>query len=279
MSGDASTAMDQPSAMPRQRRSDVRLAASLLTAAAIVGLGFAVKLMPGKGVDASALPVETKPAPFADLREAKPEAVKPRPEVPEETKADASGSADAKALDGALKRSATLIAAKRYDEAIVTLNQARPLAGNSAKAYQQIGRALLGKGDASTARDFFTKAIDLDPNLAEAYFDHATASESLGDLQTALGGMRSFLHLVKDANPYRLQVAQARSAIWEWEAQLGRGPWGPTKGVPPGFTAEQIKRDGKGVGVMMQKPETLRPDGTMDFEIKSGQRFPELWKK
>ena len=138
---------------------------------------------------------------------------------------------------------------------------------------------LIGRGEHAVAHDFLNRAINLDPALAEVYFDHARASEGLGDRVSALGGMRTFLHLVKDSDPFRLPVAQARSAIWEWEAQLGRGVYGPTKGVPPGFTAEQIKRDGKGVGTMMQKPETLRPDGTMDYEIKAGERHPNLWKK
>ena len=26
------------------------------------------------------------------------------------------------------------------------------------------------------------------------------------------------------------------------------------------------------------RPETLRPDGTMEYEIKAGDRFPELFK-
>jgi tetratricopeptide (TPR) repeat protein len=256
-------------------RKDYRRLAFASLVAVIMGLGYLVKLLPGRGIEASRQPTATDRTAFAGLREVSPELRAPHAEAPEMPKPDGQGDE----LKNALKQAESLNTAGKYDDAIKTMNRVRPLAGNSARAYLQLGRALQGKGDHATARDFFTKAIDLDPTLAEAYFDHATASESLGDLETALGGMRSFLHLVKNPDPYRLQVAQARSAIWEWEAKLGRGPWGPTKGIPPGFTADEIKRDGKGTAVKMPKPETLRPDGTMDYEIKAGNHFPDLWKK
>lgn len=171
-----------------------------------------------------------------------------------------------------------LIEAKRFDEAVQLIDRAGQLAPDEPRAYVQMGHALKGRGDFAAAQFFFERAIDLDPTFSDAYLGFAEASEGLGDLESALGAMRSFLHVVEDADPYRLKVAQARSAIWEWEAQLGRGPWGPTRGIPPGFTADEIKRDGRGVGVKMQKTDTLREDGTMDFEIKAGDRFPELFK-
>ena len=256
-------------------RQDYRLLALFSLVLAIVALGYFVRFLPSRGIEAVPAPVKSGQSGFAGLGPMGPESPVAIPEEGE----DLLSNVQSKELASALKQSESLIGAGKYDDAIRALNQVQPLAANSALAYRQLGRALLGKKDYATARDFLAKAIDLDPTLAEAYFDHAAASEGLGDLEGALGGMRSFLHLVKNADPYRLPVAQARSAIWEWEAKLGRGPWGPTKGIPPGFTAEQLKRDGKGTGVMMQKPETLRPDGTMDYEIKAGKRFPELWKK
>lgn len=260
---------------PNRTRKDFRLWALTGLLMAILLIGVLVQWLPGRGIEVSTrVPAQPVKLNLSALREdvkmsqsARSEAIPMLPPV------------QADELRQALMRASAQIEARKFDEAIRTLNQARPLAGDSAKAYHLLGRALLGRNDYTSARDFIERAIDLDPTLAEAYFDHARASEGLGDIPSALGGMRSFLHLVENADPYRLPVAQARSAIWEWESQLGRGPWGPTKGIPPGFTAEQIKRDGKGVGTMMQKPETLRPDGTMDYEIKAGKRYPELWKK
>jgi tetratricopeptide (TPR) repeat protein len=239
-------------------------------AAATAALGYLVKSSPGNGIDTARLGNKAPLAGFSAL----PQSSAKSTVVPESSPAPmVEGS-----LTKALKVAARQIDAGQFDDAVSTLNQVRTVATGSAEAYRQMGRALLGRGDSAMARDFLAKAISIDPTQASTYFDYARACEATGDLETALGGMRSYLHLVKDNDPFRLPVAQARSAIWEWEAQLGRGPWGPTKGVPPGFTAEQIKRDGKGTGIMMQKGP-VRPDGTSDFEIKSGERFPELWKK
>ena len=239
----------------------------------ILLIGAVLQRLPGRGIEVSTQ-VDTEPSKpvLSALRENAAAVSAAREDIAPE-------SAPGDDLGRALKQARAQIEAGKFDDAIRTLNPMRPQAGNSAPTYHQLGRALIGRGDYAVARDFLAKAIDLDPTLAEAYFDHARASEGMGDKVSALGGMRTFLHLVKDADPFRLPVAQARSAIWEWEAQLGRGVYGPTKGIPPGFTAEQIKRDGKGVGTMMQKSETLRPDGTMDFEIKAGERQPNLWKK
>lgn len=255
---------------PRKDRRPWALAGLLL---AILLIGTLVQWLPGRGIEVSMrVPADAPKPNLAALREGAPA----NPAVGSETVHEVAPVGE---LGRALKQAREQIDAEKFDDAIRTLNQVRPLAGDSAPAYHQLGRALIGRGEYAVARDFLAKAIDLDPTLAEVYFDHARASEGLGDRVSALGGMRTFLHLVKDADPFRLPVAQARSAIWEWEAQLGRGVYGPTKGIPPGFTAEQIKRDGKGVGTMMQKPETLRPDGTMDYEIKAGERHPNLWKK
>lgn len=258
---------------PRRARKDRRPWALTGLVLAILLIGALVQWLPGRGIEVSTrVPAENSIPNLAALGEESATNPTARGEAVQEV--DPVGE-----LGRALKQARAQIEAGKFDDAIRTLNQMRPLAGNSAPTYHQLGRALIGRGDYAVARDFLQHAIDIDPTLAEVYFDHARASEGMGDRVSALGGMRTFLHLVKDADPFRLPVAQARSAIWEWEAQLGRGIYGPTKGIPPGFTAEQIKRDGKGVGTMMQKPETLRPDGTMDYEIKAGERHPNLWKK
>ena len=250
-------------------RRDYRLRAIALLAVAVFAFGMLVQLAPSRGIEAE------PDAPFANL---KLTAIKrdtgPTPETAHTPPAPPPTSR----LDRALADAAKAIEQGHHDEAIRTLDRVRPEALGSAAAFHLIGKALIGKGDFEVARDFLSRAIDLDPTRAEAYFDHARASEGLDDLQSALGGMRSYLHVETNNDPYRLRIAQARSAIWEWEAQLGRGPWGPTRGIPPGFTAEMIKRDGKGVGVVMQKPDTLQPDGSMEYEIRAGELQTHLFK-
>jgi hypothetical protein len=136
-----------------------------------------------------------------------------------------------------------------------------------------LGEALEGRRDYAVARDFYVAAIDRDHYLSDAYWGVATSSEQLGELDSAIGAMRSYLHTERDPDPQRLRINQARSAIWEWESKLGRGPWGPTRGIPPGFSADEVKRDGRGVGVKMQLPETLQADGTWKNEIKHADKI------
>lgn len=268
------------------RPRDVRALALAFVAISIASLAYLLTLLPSRGVDGSTMGTSEQSAKgaFSGLEA-----------VPAQREAEASQAAEsladprvdpeghvrqARAQQGAelLAQAEKMIEAGRFADAVEQIDRAGPLAPDNPRAYEQMGRALQGTGDAAGARFFYERAIDLDPRFADAYFGFASASEDLGDLEAALGGMRSFLHVVDNPDPYRLKVARARSAIWEWESQLGRGPWGPTRGIPPGFTAEEVKRDGRGVGAKMQRPETVRPDGTMEFEIKAGDRFPELFK-
>lgn len=256
-------------------KRDFRPRAIVLLAGSIFAFALLIQYIPSRGVEVGSEPPPESASPFGSLNlTTTARDAKPRPE----SSVTESGAPLSPRLRQALAGAESAIKHGRHDEAIRTLNRVRDEALGSSAAFHLIGKALIGKGDFATARDFLSKAIDLDPTRAEAYFDHARASEGLNDLPSALGGMRSYLHVETNSDPYRLRIAQARSAIWEWEAQLGRGPWGPTRGIPPGFTADMLKRDGKGVGVMMQKPETLKPDGSMEYEIRAGELQTHLFK-
>ncbi len=177
------------------------------------------------------------------------------------------------ANDRLLDAARVLLGSKNHDQAIELLNRNRETLRTRPEAYLLLGRALEGKRDYLMARDFYLAALDREPMLADAYWGVATTSENLGDLEFALGAMRSYLHTERDLDPQRLRINQARAAIWEWEAKLGRGEWGPTKGIPPGFSAAELKRDGRGAGVKMPLEETRRPDGTMQYEIKHADKI------
>ena len=263
---------------PGRKRRDYRLPALALVLACAAAIGGLVQIMPGRGVEAPSAASQTAhaalPAGFETLREGTAEQ---KPEsMPAAEQHESNGDPAAKRSKeiGELLRSAQKsIREARYDEAMTTLNRAGPLDPQHAPTYLAMGHALAGKRDFAQARRYYEAAINFDPLLADAYFAHAAASEQLGELEAAVGGMRSFLHTVKNPDPYRLQVAQARSAIWEWEAQLGRGDWGATRGIPPGFTAEEMRRDGKGMGTKMPIPGSTGPDGMSQYEIKTSDKF------
>lgn len=261
---------------PRKRR-DYRPAALASVFGGIVLLGAVVSMFIGQSPSTSVQPSTAAKPSLADLKEAPAgktsKLAEVEPPAPKIDPKDPQGSQAERILNEA----AAQIKARRFEDAIRTLHDARPLLQKHAQAYLLLGRALEGRKDYATARDFYEAAIDRDPFMSEAYWGYATASESLGDLEAAMGGMRNYLHTEKNRDPQRLKIAQARSALWEWESQLGRGPWGPTKGIPPGFTREELKRDGRGVGIKMPLPETATPDGRMKYEIKHQDKF-QLFK-
>lgn len=114
-----------------------------------------------------------------------------------------------------------MLHAKQYDFAIKALHRVIELAPQMAEAYVNMGYALIGLENWPAARDFFNTAIDMRPFQANAYWGLAIALEELDDLEGALGAMRTFIHLSPPNDPF---LRKARSALWEWESALKRGP-------------------------------------------------------
>jgi Flp pilus assembly protein TadD len=101
--------------------------------------------------------------------------------------------------------------------ALEALERVIELAPRLPEARVNAGFALLGLERPDRARQQFETAIDLRPGQANAYYGLGMALEALGDIEGALGAMRSYVHLAKaDARHVRL----ARSAIWEWQGML-----------------------------------------------------------
>jgi Tfp pilus assembly protein PilF len=125
-----------------------------------------------------------------------------------------------RALREQFNNASGLLQARRYEDAANALQQVLALAPRLPEAHVNLGFALLGLGHASAARRSFEQAIDLRPEQANAYWGLATALEQRGDLELALGAMRTYLHLSNTDDPARR--ARARAALWEWEVRLGR---------------------------------------------------------
>lgn len=263
---------ERPATAVRRRR-DRRLVTAGLVLVSIAAIGTMVHWLINREETGTVLPAAIpETAPFAGMPAGSPALVpmaEVEPQLPKVSPTDKPGSEATEVM----KLAAADIKAKRYDDALRRLSLARPLIQQYPESYLMLGSALEGKKDYAAARDFYNAAIDRNPYLSEAYWGFATSSEQLGDLPSAIGGMRNFLHTQPSPDPNRLKVVQARSALWEWESQLGRGPWGPTKGIPPGFTREELKRDGRGVGIKMPILESKTPDGTMKYEIKHQKKY------
>lgn len=129
-----------------------------------------------------------------------------------------------------------LLHAKQYDYAITALDAVLEMVPDMPEAYVNMGYAFIGLKEFGPARGAFEKAIDLKVDQINAYYGLAIAFEGQGDLEAALGAMRSYIHLSPTDDPF---LAKARSAIWEWEGQLGR-----IRGVevaPEGTKGESVK--------------------------------------
>jgi tetratricopeptide (TPR) repeat protein len=83
-----------------------------------------------------------------------------------------------------------------------------------------MGFTLIELGNYAAAGDFLRSAIEQNPYQANAYYGLALISEQAGDLETALGAMRSYIHLAGPDQDERF-VRRARAALWEWGERLG----------------------------------------------------------
>ncbi len=142
---------------------------------------------------------------------------------------------DAALIKERFEQAVALMHAKQYEYAITALNQILDLQPDIPEVYVNLGFSYLDMGQNDTALGAFTKATDLRPGQANAYFGLAMALDGKKDYEGALGAMRAYIHLSKPDDPW---LAKARSAIWEWEGQLGRIP-GVTE-VPDGAAKSEL---------------------------------------
>lgn len=120
-------------------------------------------------------------------------------------------------IDTRFQQAVAMLHAKEYDYALKALHRVLDLSPQMPEAHVNMGYALFGLKRYSAARDFFTSAIELRPEQANAYFGLAISLGQLGDLQGALGAMRTYLHRSKQEGKHQ---RRARAAIWEWETTL-----------------------------------------------------------
>ena len=108
-----------------------------------------------------------------------------------------------------------MLHAKQFEHAVTALHRVLVLAPQMPEAHVNMGFAMLGLKRTKEARDFFDGATALRPEQANAYYGLALAHEAAGDLASATGAMRTYLHLARNERSEHL--ARARAALWEWE--------------------------------------------------------------
>ncbi len=118
------------------------------------------------------------------------------------------------------QQAVVMLHAKQYEHAATALDRVLTLDPKLPEAHVNMGFAMHGLGRNAQARRFFEGAIDLRPQLANAYYGLALAWEAEGDIAMATGAMRTYLHLARDERPEHL--SRARAALWEWESRGGR---------------------------------------------------------
>lgn len=133
-------------------------------------------------------------------------------------------------LQQRFQQAAMMLHAKEFDHAVTALHRVLELAPRLPEAHVNMGYALMGLDQPEAARGFFNAAIELNPRQANAYYGLAIADEARGDYESALGGMRTFLHFARPDDPFAIR---ARSAIWEWEGKLGRHAAGAAPAPDP----------------------------------------------
>jgi len=119
------------------------------------------------------------------------------------------------------EQAVVMLHAKQYEHAATALHRVMTLAPRMPEVYVNMGYAKLGQELPHEALVFFETATELKPAQANAYWGMAVALESSGDLAGALGAMRTFLHLSSGDDNF---ARRARSALWEWQEALARGP-------------------------------------------------------
>lgn len=134
-------------------------------------------------------------------------------------------------IDLRFRQATAMLHARQYDYAVKALHRVLELSPKLVEAHVNMGYALIGLQQYRAAHDFFQGATALRPTQVNAYYGLATALEGMGDMEGALGAMRTYIHLSNPNDPY---LAKARAALWEWQEglQTSQGNGGAGKAAP-----------------------------------------------
>ena len=196
----------------------------LLVVTAILTVGLLLRSLPGEW----SLTTETKR--LTDQIESRPEVSTPQPsfdmqqwrlaEAQADPDRDPIGHSQQQRLEQLkvlFEHGAHLMQQGQYQQASRALEMVTQLSPRLPEGYVNLGFALYELQDTQAALEAFEYAAKLNPYQSNAYYGAALSYEQLGDLEAAMGNMRSFIHLSQPDNRF---LARARAALWEWEQRL-----------------------------------------------------------
>ncbi|MEW7989747.1 MAG: tetratricopeptide repeat protein [Candidatus Thiodiazotropha sp.] len=117
-------------------------------------------------------------------------------------------------LDGLFSNAVGLLHTGHFEAAAGAFGKLVELAPWMPEAEVNLAYALMGLGQYGMAQRHFNRALELNEHQLNAYYGLAIAMEQQGDMDSALGAMRVYVHLAKAGDPY---LRKAWAAIWEWE--------------------------------------------------------------
>lgn len=123
------------------------------------------------------------------------------------------------AIDREFGEGVRLLNARQYQAAASALHRVLELAPQMPEAHVNMGFAMIGLDKPAMARDFFEAAISLRTTQMNAYYGLAIALEATGDIEGAMGAMRTYVHRSQPDDPF---VRKANAAMWEWEEQIAK---------------------------------------------------------
>jgi tetratricopeptide (TPR) repeat protein len=101
-----------------------------------------------------------------------------------------------------------------FQQAVVELHKLLKFSPFMVEAHVNLGFSFLALEQLQPAANAFSYALELNEYQANAYYGLALIAEQEQDYQTALGAMRTYLHLRSDDQ----YIAKARAAIDTWQS-------------------------------------------------------------
>ena len=143
------------------------------------------------------------------------------------------------AFERLFKEGVELMRQGRAHEALVVLEAARKRQPGVPEVPANMGFVHLAAKNYEAAQRNFEQALTVSSRQVNAYWGLAMAAHGQGDLELALGAMRTFEHLEKPDSPFSRKAA---AAIWEWEEELIVKQGGKPLEIPEGAVGASDKK-------------------------------------